>query len=231
MKHFSFGWTLLMSLAAHAGTAWYFHSEYQPPVALPTRPGYVSVQVRASVAAAPKPVVEPVKKPPTKPVVETPKVLQKLVATQDDAPRTVKKQTEPEPPKTKEELAPPPQKVVAAQPKQKEAAKASDPSAGSDASEGTRFDVFPNSRPTNPVPPYPREDLFAGRQGTVVLHLRIDATGKVVSARIHASSGSATLDQSALLTSHVWQFEPARFRGRAVPSEVLKPFEFSILSR
>jgi TonB family protein len=68
-----------------------------------------------------------------------------------------------------------------------------------------------------PAPPaYPDEAKTQKIQGTVVVVLTIDATGKVTEAR--AESGPAELQQCAVDYAKAWEFEPAKRKGKAVPA-------------
>jgi len=81
----------------------------------------------------------------------------------------------------------------------------------------------------NPAPPYPVDAWRARIQGRVVLKVLVESSGLVSSVAVHASSGSASLDDSALTTVRTWRFEPARRRGSAVAHEVLVPVRFTIV--
>jgi protein TonB len=103
-------------------------------------------------------------------------------------------------------------------------------SEASDASQGA-VDELPQKRPTNIAPNYPADALATGQQGTVQLRVRIDAAGQVTAISVYSSSGSKSLDESALTAVRNWVFVPARRAGRPVPSEVLVPIEFFIRRR
>ncbi len=105
------------------------------------------------------------------------------------------------------------------------------PSRGSRGSQGAEVDGMPSEGAFNPAPPYPPDALAAGLEGTVVLLVKIDATGKVTSITVYQSSNVASLDKSALETVRQWQFSPARRGGVAVPFEFRKPIEFTITRR
>jgi len=81
-----------------------------------------------------------------------------------------------------------------------------------------------------PKPAYPRLAERRRWEGTVLLKVVIDATGKVDRAGIDRSSGYEVLDQAALQQIQNWRFHPARRGGRVVEGEVLVPIEF-ILDR
>ena len=91
-------------------------------------------------------------------------------------------------------------------------------------------DSLPRKLPQNAAPPYPQDAWLARIQGRVVLRVLVQPDGLVRSAAVHLSSGSSSLDDSALTTVHGWRFEPARRRGTAVAHEVLVPVRFTIVT-
>jgi protein TonB len=94
---------------------------------------------------------------------------------------------------------------------------------------GGRADHAPSPVASNPVPPYPADALARGVEGLVLLRVRIGADGSVEEAAIDQSSGTPSLDESALSTvRHRWHFEPATRCGAAVSYEALLPIRFTI---
>jgi protein TonB len=91
-------------------------------------------------------------------------------------------------------------------------------------------DTLPRKLPLNPAPPYPEDAWRARIQGRVVLKVLVEGSGLVGAVAVHASSGSTSLDESALTTVRKWRFEPARRRGAVVAHEVLVPVRFTILT-
>ena len=80
-----------------------------------------------------------------------------------------------------------------------------------------------------PPPPYPRAELQAGIQGTVLLKVLVDVDGTPLEVVVQTSSGSRNLDRSAV--QHVlkrWRFQPAMQDGRAVQAYGLVPIVFSL---
>lgn len=51
-------------------------------------------------------------------------------------------------------------------------------------------------------------DLMITRVSPVVLRIRIDSTGKVISAEVARSSGNPAVDQPCKLAAYNWWFEP-----------------------
>jgi protein TonB len=91
-------------------------------------------------------------------------------------------------------------------------------------------DNLPRKLPLNPAPPYPQDAWLARIQGRVVLKVLVEPAGTVGVVAVHATSGSASLDDAALTTVQTWRFEPARRRGTAVAHEVLVPVRFTIVT-
>lgn len=80
-----------------------------------------------------------------------------------------------------------------------------------------------------PAPKYPREEMLAGRQGTVLLQILVDVDGKPLQVTIHQSSGNRELDRAA--QRHVqksWTFRPAMKDGRAIQAIGIVPIEFKL---
>jgi protein TonB len=78
-------------------------------------------------------------------------------------------------------------------------------------------------------PPYPRAELIAGVQGTVLLRILVDVDGKPLDVTVERSSGNRNLDRSA--QQHVlktWRFQPAMQNGHAVQAYGLVPVVFSM---
>lgn len=80
-----------------------------------------------------------------------------------------------------------------------------------------------------PPPPYPRDALREGLEGTVVLRLLVDVDGRPIDVVVERSSGHRVLDAAA--RRHVlarWTFRPAMRDGRPVQAIGLLPVEFSL---
>lgn len=78
-------------------------------------------------------------------------------------------------------------------------------------------------------PAYPIQALRAGIEGTVLLKVLVDATGKPVQVAVQRSSGSHTLDDAA--RRHVlaaWRFHPAIRDGHAIEAWALIPVRFDL---
>ncbi len=68
----------------------------------------------------------------------------------------------------------------------------------------------------NSPPPYPAVARRMGEQGEVRLDVHVDADGTVSDVRLKQSSGSDTLDRTAVDTVRKWRFKPATVDGRPV---------------
>lgn len=67
-----------------------------------------------------------------------------------------------------------------------------------------------------PVPDYPEDAACAGISGTPVLLVDLDATGKVIQARVEKSSHNRSLDLAAIDGARSFKFEPAIENGEKV---------------
>lgn len=77
------------------------------------------------------------------------------------------------------------------------------------------------------APKYPRADRIAGRSGTVVLLLEIDADGKLTGVRIKHSSGFRSLDAAAIQAARASKYLPAHNGERHVSSLAEASYTFS----
>jgi len=82
--------------------------------------------------------------------------------------------------------------------------------------------------PESPVR-YPPKLYEQNVQGTVVLRLYADSTGRIVpeSTRIAEPSGTAGLDSAAMAGAAAMRFAPARRDGHPVAAAFLQPVHFS----
>lgn len=89
------------------------------------------------------------------------------------------------------------------------------------------------AKPGTPVPPkvkakvdpvYPPDKLAKGEKGVVKLELTVDATGKVVNAKVVESAG-AEFDAAALDAAAKLEFEPATVDGKPVKAQI--PYRFT----
>lgn len=90
--------------------------------------------------------------------------------------------------------------------------------------------VMDYDQPPRPIkitrPQYPQEAFVKKIEGTVVLEILIDASGRVIRARVIQSVPS--LDAAAIQTVYQWVFSPAIKRGRPVATIATAPVSFRI---
>lgn len=235
------GYLLVMLIAGWLG--------FTPPQLL-TRSRQASVELQASIAAAPEPSEEgrqtrpvkmPVEKPREKPI-ERPVQIEKsadskpaerpppsvaLAAVTTKVPKPPVERTETPPEKT------PPEQITEQRPKRSTTKTAtvapveSVESAASVAVDGSQFDEPPQPSVDNLKPPYPPDARTRRLQGVVLLKLRITADGVVEDAVVAESSGVPSFDDSARRTALTWRFTPARLLGMNVAVVVAKPVRFT----
>ncbi|MBW7902886.1 MAG: energy transducer TonB [Rhodocyclaceae bacterium] len=80
--------------------------------------------------------------------------------------------------------------------------------------------------PERSAPVYPDRSRRFGEEGTVVLRVELDESGRVAEARIGSSSGYPRLDEAALAAVSIWRCTPASRNGRPVRAVALQPFKF-----
>jgi periplasmic protein TonB len=68
----------------------------------------------------------------------------------------------------------------------------------------------------NAAPPYPAAARRLGEQGEVRLDVHVGVDGSVLDVQLRTSSGSPSLDRSAMDTVRRWRFKPATVDGQAV---------------
>ncbi len=78
-----------------------------------------------------------------------------------------------------------------------------------------------------PDPDYPPEELGSDRTPIVVLHVTLDAEGRVTEAHVDDAAGEH-FDREALAAVRRWRFEPARRGGRAIAARVRVEVRFSL---
>jgi protein TonB len=84
-------------------------------------------------------------------------------------------------------------------------------------------------RKTEPL--YPAEARRKNQQGTVILKVELDESGKIYSIDVFASSGFDLLDQAAVKAVHQWSFSPAKNSTTGVPMSCIThiPIIFNII--
>lgn len=97
---------------------------------------------------------------------------------------------------------------------------------GGEAFSMKELDSPPKAR-TRKSPVYPAELREAGIEGSVVVSMLIDTTGRVVETRIEKSTHQG-FEFAALQAVQEWQFEPGRKGGRQVNTRVSQVLQFSV---
>lgn len=77
-------------------------------------------------------------------------------------------------------------------------------------------------------PAYPEDARAAGQEGTVLVRLRVSATGLPEDIRVERSSSIVSLDVAAVAAVNLWRFEPGRKNGVAEAMTVSLPIRFSL---
>lgn len=106
------------------------------------------------------------------------------------------------------------------------------------ANDGVATDIAPPAGPVAgmrleyakaPAPPYPREALRAGLQGTVLLQVLVDVDGRPLRVEVQKSSGHRELDDAArkFVLRH-WTFRPATQGGHPVQAIGIVPIAYDL---
>lgn len=80
----------------------------------------------------------------------------------------------------------------------------------------------------NPLPRYPKIARRRGYEGTVLLDVLIDQSGKIVNAKVNTSSGFKMLDKAALKSVRGWTFEPGSVGGQKAEMWFKLPVRFEL---
>ena len=80
----------------------------------------------------------------------------------------------------------------------------------------------------NPPPQYPATASRQGWEGTVLLRVRVLASGKVDTVEVQKSSGRKLLDDEALRTVRSWLFSPSKRGEVAIDGWATVPIEFKL---
>lgn len=117
-------------------------------------------------------------------------------------------------------VAPAPTPVIAA-PAELQAAAAAVPATPVEL--GAELSV---SCPERTAPNYPLLSRRMHETGIALLRVELDAQGRVSTAAVATSSGSARLDGAALAAVRSWRCNPAQRNGQPVRAVALQPFKF-----
>ncbi len=92
-------------------------------------------------------------------------------------------------------------------------------------SHGAETEALPH-RLFSPEPDYPAQQYRDRVGGRVKIRIRLDSAGRVVDAKIYASSGVPALDEAALEAVWKWRFEPST-NSRPTVQELVVPIRFA----
>ncbi len=81
---------------------------------------------------------------------------------------------------------------------------------------------------SRPSTHYPTAAKSAGIQGTCIIEVVVNSSGRVTSARIVKSSGNRSLDAEALRCARSARYHPAMKNGKAFAAKARLPFRFKI---
>lgn len=79
-----------------------------------------------------------------------------------------------------------------------------------------------------PEPQYPDRDREDGNEGTVVLRVLVDESGKPGHIDVLRSSGFGSLDEAGMAAARAALFKPYREEGRAMSVYVIVPLRFQL---
>jgi TonB family protein len=98
-----------------------------------------------------------------------------------------------------------------------------------ETSAGSSPSVDISYKDRNP-PQYPAEAIKKGQQGTVIIDVTVDATGKVTGVRVdqHGTDAPAELQTVAIAAARQWKFNPGRKNGKSVGGMIQVPVNFSL---
>lgn len=88
------------------------------------------------------------------------------------------------------------------------------------------LDAMPRAK-VQVSPEYPFALRQAGIEGSVNVEFDVDATGRVVSARV-LNSTNRDFEDAAVRAVLKWRFEPGRRHGKAVPFRMIVPIGFTV---
>jgi len=203
----------------------------QPPVK--SKPKVLATRAKTAVPVAqPQPVKtkpkEPVKQKKAKTIVKTPVARPQPVKTTPKEP--VKQKTTktavpvPQPQQTKATTKPvKQQKTVVNNTATTKAVAAPLPTAVAPPSYHAKY-------LDNPAPSYPARSRRLREQGTVLLRVYVEPSGRPARVELKQSSGHARLDKTALNTVKRWRFIPARQGDAEVAAWVIVPISFALRS-
>ena len=183
-----------------------------PPTAIPETPPPAPMPVLKEM------VQDPPLPPPPLPKEET---LAKIEEPPAPPPPEPKAAPLPEAPK------PAPQKPVKA-PSTTQAAVNSNKPPGPATQTGASGTTSKPSALYNPPPSYPSESKHANEEGSVLLSVQVNASGRADTVAISKSSGFQRLDRAASEAVRRWKFKPATRNGEPIATIVDVPIVFRL---
>jgi protein TonB len=240
-----------LSLVFHLALLAWMHVAFdRMPRQWASKRGRVSVELQASVAAAPPSAEEEIKilkaevqktppPPPAKEIVEllepaktpverrstepTPRQPTQPTETQVAKVETVEVTREP-PPEPPTQTEPP--TMAAKRPPLPPAPFEAVASVTSVQDDGSQFDELPHADRYNRNPPYPHEPWSRRIEGEVLLQMHVTVQGTVGGVWVLRSSGVQSFDDAAVKAAQGWRFEPGRRRGVYVAGDIKKIVRF-----
>lgn len=191
----------------------------RPEPLLPDMPVKIPEMTIEFSSPAPQAVEPPPPAPVPEPVVEPPPpVVEELAVKPPPKPQPPK--PKPQPPKpVPQPVAPQPLPPAATPPVAPVAPVASAPVTPPSANAGYL---------RNPAPEYPSFAQRRGWEGTVLLRVRVLASGKPSDIQIQRSSGRGVLDEAAIRAVKHWSFVPAKRGEVAQDGWVSVPIDFKL---
>ncbi|MAO57177.1 MAG: energy transducer TonB [Rhodospirillaceae bacterium] len=178
------------------------------------------------VAPEPVPEVEAVETVDAVEVIETPQprlaAVQPPARPERNAPQHTKKAASPPTSSPPTAPAPAPTPQTAALPGGK-----AGPVGPADTGLFEKAATFPDYL-ANPAPAYPRSELRRGREGLVLLRVRVTPKGRPSEISVSRSSGIAAFDQAAVRAVRAWRFLPATRGGQPIAGTVKVPIRFAL---
>lgn len=83
----------------------------------------------------------------------------------------------------------------------------------------------------NPSPDYPSVAIRRRYEGTVMLNVLVDKTGRAAEVKVDRSSGYAVLDRNAKAVVSRWRFKPARKGTQTIEMWVQVPVRYKLKDR
>ena len=183
-----------------------------PPIAIPETP-----------PPAPVPVVKEMVPDPPLPQPPVPKE-ETLAKVEEQPAPPPELQPAPPPPPTPKPTPPKPVRV----PSTTQAAATSNKAPGPATQTGASGTTSKPSALYNPPPSYPSESKHANEEGSVLLSVQVNASGRADTVSISKSSGFQRLDRAASEAVRRWKFKPATRNGEPIATIVDVPIVFRL---